>query len=72
MTSPSLKLKAAGPYQKNNIRQTALAEAATYFTRCQAHALQVHEALVLPPTSPTDLGLRPFGGDWALWETRIK
>jgi len=49
-----------------------LAEAATYFTRCQAHARQVYEALMPPPTSPSDLGLLPFGGDWALWETRIK
>ena len=57
---------------EGNEALTQLAEAATYFTRCQAHALQVHEALVLPPTGPTDLGLRPFGGDWALWETRIK
>jgi hypothetical protein len=49
-----------------------LAEAATNFARCQAHALQVYEALVPPPASPSDLGLLPFGGDWALWETRIK
>jgi len=48
------------------------AEAATNFTRCQAHAKQVYEALVPPPTSPSELGLRPFGGDWAVWETRIK
>jgi hypothetical protein len=48
------------------------AEAATAFSRCQAHARQVYEALVPPATSPTDLGLRPFGGDWASWETRIK
>ena len=46
-------------------------EAATYFSRCQAHALQVYEALVPPPTSPSDMGLRPFGGDWAEWETDV-
>jgi hypothetical protein len=49
-----------------------LSLAVTFFTRCQAHAAQVKEALVPPPTSPSDLGLRPFGGDWAEWETRIK
>jgi hypothetical protein len=49
-----------------------LAKAATAFTRAQAHALQVYEALVSAPTSPSDLGLRPFGGDWATWETKIK
>ena len=46
--------------------------AATSFTRAQAHAKQVYEALVPPPTSPTDLGLRPFGGDWATWETTVR
>jgi len=49
-----------------------LSLAVTFFTRCQAHAAQVKEALVAPATSPSDLGLRPFGGDWAEWETRIK
>jgi hypothetical protein len=49
-----------------------LAKAATYFTRSQAHALQVYEALVPAPTSPSDLGLKPFGGDWATWETNLE
>ncbi len=49
-----------------------LAKAATSFTRSQAHALQVYEALVPAPTSPSDLGLKPFGGDWATWETNLK
>ncbi|NOR15919.1 MAG: hypothetical protein GQ544_09450, partial [Candidatus Aminicenantes bacterium] len=49
-----------------------LAKAATTFTRAQAHALQVYEALVPAPTSPSDLGLKPFGGDWAKWETKIR
>ena len=31
------------------------------FTRCQALAKQVYQALVPPPTSPEDLGLRPWG-----------
>jgi hypothetical protein len=48
------------------------AEAATAFTRSQAHAMQVYEALAPQPTSPTDLGLRPFGGDWATWETTVR
>jgi hypothetical protein len=46
-----------------------LAKAATRYTRCQAHAQEVYEALVPPPTSPSDLGLRAFGGAWADWET---
>jgi hypothetical protein len=48
-----------------------LAKAATAFTHSQAHARQVVEALVPPPTAPSDLGLEPFGGSWAEWETRI-
>ena len=48
-----------------------LSKAVTYFTRSQAHAQQVYEALVPPPTSPSDLGLKSFGGDWAKWETRV-
>ena len=47
------------------------AEAATNFARCQAHASQVYEALHPAPTSPSDLGLKPFGGDWAEWETEV-
>ncbi|MBM3788975.1 MAG: hypothetical protein FJW35_01340 [Acidobacteria bacterium] len=48
-----------------------LGQAATAFTRAQAHARQVYEALVPPATSPLDLGLRPFGGDWAQWESSV-
>jgi len=47
-----------------------LSKAATLYTRAQAHARQVFEALVSPPTAPSDLGLKPFGGDWAEWETQ--
>jgi hypothetical protein len=47
------------------------ARAATCFARSQVHARRVYEALVPPPTSPSDLGLKPFGGDWTQWETRI-
>jgi len=48
------------------------AKAATSYTRSQAHAMQVYEALIPQPTSPTDLGLKPFGGDWASWETTVR
>ena len=36
------------------------------FTRCQALARQVHNALVPPPDSPEDLGLRP----WRYWSKK--
>ncbi len=56
----------------NSSRQLYLfAKSATYFSRSQAHAMQVYEALVPAPTSPSDLGLKPFGGDWAEWETEV-
>ncbi|MCJ7581028.1 MAG: hypothetical protein MUP98_10900, partial [Candidatus Aminicenantes bacterium] len=69
-------------YQGNKVLNKALlsnsnsqlylyAQAATFFSRCQAHAMQVYEALVPAPTSPSDLGLKPFGGDWAEWETEV-
>ena len=69
-------------YQGNNFYNEALlssghdvnfnfAKAATAFTRSQAHAMQLYEALVPAPTSPSDLGLNPFGGDWATWETKV-
>jgi hypothetical protein len=45
--------------------------AASLYTRAQAHAREVYEALVTAPTSPADLGLRPFGGPWATWETAV-
>lgn len=45
--------------------------AASLYARAQAHAREVYEALVPAPTSPSDLGLRPFGGSWATWETRV-
>ena len=47
------------------------AKATTAYTRSQAHAMQVYEALVPPSTSPADLGLKPFGADWATWETKV-
>ena len=45
--------------------------AASLYARAQAHAREVYEALVPAPTSPVDLGLRPFGGPWATWETPV-
>jgi hypothetical protein len=70
-------------YEGNNATDQALlssgnealrhfAKAATQYTRSQAHARQVYEALVPPPTSPSDLGLKPFGGDWSSWETTVR
>ena len=47
------------------------ARAATKLTRAQAHAMQVYNALKPPATSPSDLGLKPFGGGWAKWETEV-
>jgi len=44
-----------------------LARATTAYARAQ----QIYEALNPPPTSPSDLALRPFGGDWADWETEV-
>jgi hypothetical protein len=56
---------------KGDDKLVHLAKAATAYTRSQALARQVYEALVPPPTSPLDLGLKPFGGDWATWETEV-
>ena len=36
------------------------AQAATAFTRAQAHAQQISEALVHPATTPSGLGLKPY------------
>jgi hypothetical protein len=47
------------------------ARAASLYARAQTHAREVYEALVPAPTSPSDLGLRPFGGTWATWETKV-
>ena len=69
-------------YQGNQLMNKALlasgnealilfSKAATAYTRSQAHASQVYEAIIPPPTSPSDLGLKPFGGDWTSWETNV-
>jgi hypothetical protein len=47
-----------------------LSDAATEFTRSQAHAKQIYEALKPPPTRPEDLGLQPYGGAWGKWATQ--
>ncbi len=67
---------AAGPAKARagEAKNRALAlygRAASLYTRAQAHAREVYEALFPAPTSPVDLGLRPFGGPWAAWETAV-
>lgn len=47
------------------------ADAVTAYTRAQAHAQQVVEAIFPAATSPSDLGLEPFGMNWAEWETEV-
>jgi len=47
------------------------ARAASLYARAQAHVREVFEALEPAPTSPSGLGLRPFGGNWAAWETAV-
>jgi hypothetical protein len=42
-------------------------KALRYFTRCQAHAQQVYEALVPPAQTPSDLGLKKYWGGWGEW-----
>jgi hypothetical protein len=61
----SLALKATGNEYIYN-----LSKATRAFTLCQAFARQVYNALVPPPTSPEDLGLRRWFGDWGEWATK--
>lgn len=56
-----------GCLSEGNERLLEFARAATALTRCQAHARQVTEALVDPPTKPTDLSLQQYGGPWGKW-----
>jgi hypothetical protein len=68
-----IEMEAAGG-QAGEAKNRALAlygRAASLYTRAQAHAREVYEALAPAPTSPVDLGLRPFGDPWATWETRV-
>jgi len=66
-----------GGYYQNLARKTTgnesiynLSKATRAFTRCQALAKQVYNALVPPATSPEALGLRPWFGDWGEWATK--
>jgi hypothetical protein len=45
------------------------AQAVRAFSKCQAYARQVYEALIPQPKQPTDLGLREWSGDWGCWES---
>jgi len=56
---------------KTNKTLMLFGKAASLYGRAQAHAREVYEALVPAPTDPADLGLRPFGGSWAAWETAV-
>ena len=60
-----------GLVTEGNEALSYFSDAATEFARAQAHAMEVYDALVPPATSPSDLGLKPFGGDWAKWETSV-
>jgi hypothetical protein len=42
-------------------------KAIRYFTRCQAYAQEVYEALVPPADTPSDLGLKKYWGGWGEW-----
>jgi hypothetical protein len=66
-----------GSYYQNLTRRTTgneyiynLSKATRAFTRCQAFARQVYNALIPPATEPEDLGLRPWFGDWGNWATK--
>jgi hypothetical protein len=59
-----------GALSSGNEALLYLAQAATAFTRSQAHAKQVYNALVPPATSPNELGLQPWFGDWGHWAAR--
>ena len=56
---------------KGDKQMYLFSQAATAYAKSQAIARQVYEFLAPPPTSPSDLGLKPFGGDWAKWETSV-
>jgi hypothetical protein len=44
-----------------------LGRAIRAYTRSQAYAKQVSEALFPPPSKPEELGLRPYMGSWGDW-----
>ncbi len=49
-----------GQFASGNEALFYYSQAATAFARCQAHALQVYNALVSPATNPEGLGLKPL------------
>lgn len=55
-----LYYQSEGPRTKGNDSVYHYARAARAFTRCQALAREVYEALIPPPASPKDLGLEPL------------
>ena len=66
-----------GGYYQSLARKTTgnesiynLSKASRAFTRCQALAKQVYNALVPPATNPEDLGLQPWFGNWGEWATK--
>jgi hypothetical protein len=68
-----IEMEAAGggTGEAKNQALALFGRAASLYGRAQAHAREVYESLVPAPTDPMDLGLRPFGGDWASWETAV-
>ena len=56
--------KGADTYLANEFLSAIEASEASKF-----YANQVVETIVPQPRTPTDLGLKPFAGDWAKWET---
>jgi len=50
-----------------NVSLSSYARAVRAFTRCQALANKVYESLVVPATTPTELGLQEWLGDWGEW-----
>jgi hypothetical protein len=56
-----------GVLAEGNTALRYFSQAATAFTRSQAHARQLYNALVPPASKPEDLGLNPYGANWAEW-----
>jgi hypothetical protein len=63
--------EAKGAGRGRNRALALFGRSASLYARAQAHAREVYEALEPAPENPMDLGLRPFGGDWATWETAV-
>lgn len=54
---------------KGNESICTLAKSLRHFARAQCLAKKAYESLVPSPKSPEDLGLKPWFGDWAKWES---